>query len=54
MLYEVITVLVDVPGLNQVEREYDHMVMEEAQRAHEIDFATRWLDWFDEHRNNFV
>ncbi len=32
-------VLVDVPGLNQVDREYDHMVMEEAQRAHVVIFV---------------
>ena len=32
-------VLVDVPGLNQVEREYDRMVMEEAQRAHVVIFV---------------
>jgi predicted GTPase len=32
-------VLVDVPGLNQVEREYDHMVMDEAQRAHVVIFV---------------
>jgi GTP-binding protein EngB required for normal cell division len=31
-------VLVDVPGLNQMEREYDRMVMEEAQRAHVVIF----------------
>jgi GTP-binding protein EngB required for normal cell division len=32
-------VLVDVPGINQVEREYDEMVMEEAQRAHVVIFV---------------
>ena len=32
-------VLVDVPGLNQMEREYDPMVMEEAQRAHVVIFV---------------
>jgi GTP-binding protein EngB required for normal cell division len=32
-------VLVDVPGLNQMEREYDRMVMEEAQRAHMVIFV---------------
>jgi hypothetical protein len=32
-------VLVDVPGLNQVDREYDHLVMEEAQRAHVVIFV---------------
>jgi len=32
-------VLVDVPGLNQVEREYDRLVMEEAQRAHVVIFV---------------
>ena len=32
-------VLVDVPGLNQMEREYDVMVMEEAQRAHVVIFV---------------
>jgi small GTP-binding protein len=32
-------VLVDVPGLNQMEREYDRMVMEEAQRAHAVIFV---------------
>ncbi len=32
-------VLVDVPGLNQVDREYDRMVMEEAQRAHVVIFV---------------
>ena len=32
-------VLVDVPGLNQVEREYDRMVMDEAQRAHVVIFV---------------
>ena len=32
-------VLVDVPGLNQVDREYDHMVMDEAQRAHVVIFV---------------
>jgi hypothetical protein len=32
-------VLVDVPGLNQMEREYDRMVMEEAQRAHVVIFV---------------
>jgi small GTP-binding protein len=29
-------ILVDVPGLNQVEREYDETVMDEAQRAHVV------------------
>jgi GTP-binding protein EngB required for normal cell division len=32
-------VLVDVPGLNQMEREYDRIVMEEAQRAHVVIFV---------------
>jgi len=32
-------VLVDVPGLNQVDREYDRMVMDEAQRAHAVIFV---------------
>jgi len=32
-------VLVDVPGLNQVEREYDAAVMDEAQRAHVVIFV---------------
>jgi GTP-binding protein EngB required for normal cell division len=32
-------VLVDVPGLNQMEREYDRLVMEEAQRAHVVIFV---------------
>jgi GTP-binding protein EngB required for normal cell division len=32
-------VLIDVPGLNQVEREYDRQVMEEAQRAHVVIFV---------------
>jgi len=32
-------VLVDVPGLNQMEREYDPVVMEEAQRAHVVIFV---------------
>jgi len=32
-------VLVDVPGLNQMEREYDRMVMDEAQRAHVVIFV---------------
>jgi len=32
-------VLVDVPGLNQMEREHDRMVMEEAQRAHVVIFV---------------
>jgi hypothetical protein len=32
-------VLVDVPGLNQVDREYDRMVMDEAQRAHAVLFV---------------
>jgi hypothetical protein len=32
-------VLVDVPGLNQMEREYDPMVMDEAQRAHVVIFV---------------
>ena len=32
-------VLVDVPGLNQVEREYDRIVMDEAQRAHVVIFV---------------
>jgi hypothetical protein len=32
-------VLVDVPGLNQMAREYDQMVMEEAQRAHVVIFV---------------
>jgi len=32
-------VLVDVPGLNQMAREYDRMVMEEAQRAHVVIFV---------------
>ena len=32
-------VLVDVPGLNQMDREYDHMVMDEAQRAHVVIFV---------------
>jgi hypothetical protein len=32
-------VLVDVPGLNQMEREYDRMVMDEAQRAHAVIFV---------------
>ncbi|MCG6898457.1 MAG: 50S ribosome-binding GTPase [Gammaproteobacteria bacterium] len=32
-------VLVDVPGLNQMEREYDHLVMDEAQRAHVVIFV---------------
>jgi len=32
-------VLVDVPGLNQVEREYDRLVMDEAQRAHVVIFV---------------
>ncbi len=32
-------VLVDVPGLNQMERQYDRMVMEEAQRAHVVIFV---------------
>jgi small GTP-binding protein len=31
--------LVDVPGLNQVDREYDRMVMDEAQRAHVVIFV---------------
>jgi GTP-binding protein EngB required for normal cell division len=32
-------VLVDAPGLNQMEREYDHLVMDEAQRAHVVIFV---------------
>jgi small GTP-binding protein len=32
-------VLVDVPGLNQVEREHDRLVMDEAQRAHVVIFV---------------
>jgi len=32
-------VLIDVPGLNQMEREYDHRVMDEAQRAHVVIFV---------------
>jgi len=32
-------VLIDVPGLNQVEREYDPVVMDEAQRAHVVIFV---------------
>jgi GTP-binding protein EngB required for normal cell division len=32
-------VLADVPGLNQMEREYDPLVMEEAQRAHVVIFV---------------
>jgi len=32
-------VLVDAPGLNQVDREYDRMVMDEAQRAHVVIFV---------------
>ena len=32
-------VLVDVPGLNQVDREYDQSVMDEAQRAHVVIFV---------------
>ena len=32
-------VLVDVPGLNQMEREHDRMVMDEAQRAHVVIFV---------------
>ena len=32
-------VLVDVPGLNQVDREYDQVVMDEAQRAHVVIFV---------------
>jgi len=32
-------VLVDVPGLNQLEREYDESVMDEAQRAHVVIFV---------------
>jgi small GTP-binding protein len=32
-------VLVDVPGLNQMQREYDRMVMDEAQRAHVVIFV---------------
>jgi small GTP-binding protein len=32
-------VLVDVPGLNQVNREYDRLVMDEAQRAHVVIFV---------------
>ena len=32
-------ILVDVPGLNQVEREYDETVMDEAQRAHVVIFV---------------
>jgi hypothetical protein len=32
-------VLVDVPGLNQMQREYDRVVMEEAQRAHVVIFV---------------
>jgi GTP-binding protein EngB required for normal cell division len=32
-------VLVDVPGLNQVDREYDRAVMDEAQRAHVVIFV---------------
>jgi len=32
-------VLVDVPGLNQVDREYDRVVMDEAQRAHVVIFV---------------
>ena len=32
-------VLVDVPGLNQVAREYDQSVMDEAQRAHVVIFV---------------
>ena len=31
--------LADVPGLNQVDREYDRMVMDEAQRAHVVIFV---------------
>ena len=31
--------LVDVPGLNQVDREYDRIVMDEAQRAHVVIFV---------------
>ena len=32
-------VLVDVPGLNEVEREYDPLVMDEVQRAHVVIFV---------------
>jgi small GTP-binding protein len=32
-------VLVDVPGLNQLDREYDQSVMDEAQRAHVVIFV---------------
>ncbi len=32
-------VLVDVPGLSQIEREYDQVVMDEAQRAHAVIFV---------------
>ncbi len=32
-------VLIDVPGLNQMEREYEHSVMDEAQRAHVVIFV---------------
>jgi len=32
-------ILVDVPGLNQVEREYDTVVIDEAQRAHVVIFV---------------
>ena len=32
-------VLVDVPGLNQLDREYDRIVMDEAQRAHVVIFV---------------
>jgi len=32
-------VLIDVPGLNQLDREYDQSVMDEAQRAHVVIFV---------------
>ncbi len=43
-------VLVDVPGLNQVDREYDATVMEEAQRAHVVIFVCEGDLTRDEYR----
>ena len=43
-------VLVDVPGLNQVERSYDQSVMDEAQRAHVVIFVCDGDLTRDEHQ----
>jgi predicted GTPase len=43
-------VLVDVPGLNQVDREYDATVMEEAHRAHVVIFVCEGDLTRDEYR----